>query len=459
MSHAPQAPAETRNEALALIRSTRIRRGVEILRTLATEFPEDAEVARLLAWALTHDDRATTTDIDWAHGALNAALSAHALPGSLGGFAPDVTGRPVRLGIVSSGFRAHPVASFIAPLLEGADPARLQILGYRLGDGSDEVTARMFRHAAGWRELHGLDDAAAAHQITLDRVDVLVLLGGYGPDARPGIAARRPAPVQIAAMAHGSNLCPFGIDARLTDRFIDPASDDTLCMTGAHLCYAPPDNAPEPENETRSHLRNTPARFGAFVGGERLGPATLRLWARVLEAVPDATLTIKSAPLAHARIRADLTSALATLGVSPGRVRLLPPAATVQGHMALHREIDIALDTLPTCGASSTCDALWMGVPVVSLTGHTPATRIGASLLRAAGLDELATDSADAFVDKARELASRVGSVRTGRVDLHRKVASSPLCDAASYGSRFADAVEGYLAERSVPPRTHRAAA
>ncbi|MEM9065840.1 MAG: hypothetical protein AAGB51_10170 [Planctomycetota bacterium] len=447
---------EAAMDACDLVHAGQIHAAVDALRDLRAASPECETTARLLAWAMTHDERATESEIDQAHHDA-FMLVASPLP-SLGGFTPDTTGRPIRLGLLSAGFCAHPVASTIEPLLLGADPDRLQIIGYSLTEHRDAVTSRMFKRSAGWRELAGLDDAASAHQIMLDRIDVLIDLAGDTPEGRPGITARRPAPVQLAGMAHASRFCAPFTDARLTDAVIDPVSRTAsneqrpLRIEGSSISYVPPHDAAPPMDERRAA---GPVRFGAFASGQRLSATSLRLFARVLTTIPESTLTIKSRTLGSPNARVELSRHLTSLGVDPGRVRMLPPAATAEGHLALHREIDIALDTTPVAAASATCDALWMGVPVISLAGSHPSSRLGASILQAAGCSEWVCNDPTEYTERCVTLAAQVDHLRANRTTLHDKVTASPLCNAAAYADRFATALEAHLHQQtSLPKRT-----
>jgi len=351
--------------------------------------------------------------------------------------------RRLRVGYVSPDFRDHPVSRFFAPLLDAHDRAAFEIVCYADVGRPDDVTRRLRQGADQWRETPGLSDEALADRVCRDRIDILVDLAGHTARGRLRVFARKPAPVQITWLGYGSTTGLGEMDYRFTDAIADPAgeadrvhSETLLRLPGGFLCYGPPPDAPDvapPPATSRGHVT-----FGSFSNLAKVTPRVVALWADVLTRVADSRLILKSRALvddATARRYRDL---FADRGIAPGRIDFLPWIESEAGHLGAYGEIDIALDPFPYNGTTTTCEALWMGVPVVSLGGEWHQTRVGASLLHRVGLDGLAVGTTAAYGDAAARLAGDVDRLVALRARLRQTMADSPLCDAA----RFAHAVE-----------------
>lgn len=344
--------------------------------------------------------------------------------------------RRLRVGYVSADFWHHPVGKFIEPILEHHDRKAFEIVCYHSHRTADAMTARLRRHANEWVDCAALSDDELAKRIRADAIDVLVDLGGHTSGSRLLAFARRPAPVQATYLGYPTTTGLGAIDYRITDRTVDPADAEGFNVETAarlphsYFCYA---------GDTKREVAPLPARklgvvtFGSFNACIKWSDETLTLWARVLNAVPRAGLVLKARDLANERIRARVFERFAAAGLAAERITLKGWEGKVADHLAAYDGIDIALDTLPYSGATTTCEALWMGVPVVTLKGATHASRMAASAIRAAGLPELVADSADRYVEICAMLAVDFDKLAALRAGLRERMRASPLMDAAAF--------------------------
>jgi protein O-GlcNAc transferase len=344
--------------------------------------------------------------------------------------------RRLRIGLLSSDFRAHPVARNLLSVFRGRDRAANELLCYaelRAPDGYSEIIRA---NCDGWRSTVDLDDRAVAEMIRRDRIDLLVVLAGRFDNNRPLVACYRPAPVQIS-MFDGATTALREIDYWITDPVLTPADSterftERLARLPMLVHYPAPSRAPAVAALPASRAGHV--TFGSFNNPLKLSRATLELWARVLRAVPDTRLALKyHGRLADPMLQARLRMTLGGHGVDPGRIDFLTADDDEATHLAAYGRIDIALDTMPFSGATSSFDALWMGVPVVTLAGDTMISRMTAGLLAPVGLDELIADTPDAFVACAEALARDLGALATLRAQLRDRVRRSPLCDGRGY--------------------------
>lgn len=345
--------------------------------------------------------------------------------------------RRLRVGYVSSDFREHSVASFVEPVLLHHDRSRFEVCCYSDLPRPDDTTERIKATADLWRDIHKLSDAETARLIREDRIDILVDLAGHTGNNRLGIFAARPAPLQVTYLGYPNTTGLDTIDYRITDEVADPAGEEAwfseklLRVEGCFLTYRPdpgaPDVAPLPA------LANGHVTFGSFNNFSKINPQVLRLWADVLEQVPGSRLLLKCPALTDAGVQARVRADFDALGISAERLELLGHTRTRAEHLALYARVDIALDTFPYNGTTTTCEALWMGVPVVSIEGRHHSGRVGATLLRAAGLADWLAGSPGAFVAIARDRAADTAELARLRGSLRERLQTSRLCDAAAF--------------------------
>jgi predicted O-linked N-acetylglucosamine transferase (SPINDLY family) len=345
------------------------------------------------------------------------------------------TARRLRVGYVSADFRQHAVAWFAEPLLAAHDRTCIEVFCYASVTIPDTVTARFRALAEHWRSIVGLDDAAVAELIRRDGIDVLVDVTGHTAGSRLLVFARRPAPVQIEyLLGHGYTSGLSAMDAFLADAVLAPPGADALFservirLPRIPLAYAPPDTMPPVASLPA--LANGFITFGYFGRTERLNDAVIATWARIVHDVPAARLVLNSLPYREPAFRDLIASRFARQGIDRGRVELIataPQPVTCERYGA----IDIALDPFPHNAGTTTIEALWQGVPVVSLAGRPSVGRFGAMILHAVGMDDWVSEGADGYVACAVAAAADTRGLARIRATLRQRVADSPLCDAA----------------------------
>lgn len=347
--------------------------------------------------------------------------------------------RPLRVAFLSPDLRTHSVAYFALALLRHAPPDVHTIALSSEATPKDPMTQALRAIIAEWHEVGALDDAALDAFIRQQRVDVLIDLAGHFGGSRITALAHKPAPLIVTAIGYPNTTGLSAVDLRLCDTTTDPAGSEQhmverpLRIEPSFLCYAPPPDTPEP----MLPAAEAPITFGSFNAISKIGDECALLWSRVLAAVPGSQLLLKAKALADEGARTALLARLHGAGIALDRIVLLPSTATVDEHLALYQRVHIALDTFPYHGTTTTCEALWMGVPVVSLIGPRHAARVGASLLGASGLQALIAAHADEFVQICAQLAVDRSKLAELRTSLRAQLQGSALLDAPGYATRF----------------------
>jgi predicted O-linked N-acetylglucosamine transferase (SPINDLY family) len=349
---------------------------------------------------------------------------------------PDRTpGRRLRIGYVSPDFRNHSVAHFFRPLLAAHNRERFELYAYANVSRPDEVTNALRARFHHWRDIAPLSDDQAAQLIRSDGIDILVDLAGHTGDNRLLLFARKPAPIQVTYLGYPNTTGLSTIDARFSDANADPPgltdslhTEKLIRLPDCFLCYGAPTNAPHvapaPSMSNPNPRRIT---FASFNNLSKLSAAVVESWSQILRAVPDSRLLLKTAALADAAIQQRTRERFAQHGIAPDRLELLGATLPFFDHLRCYDRVDIALDTFPYNGTTTTCEALWMGVPVIALAGNTHASRVGVSLFSAVGLTDLIAPTADAYVHLATTLAASPQRLHAMRSALRPHVAASPL--------------------------------
>lgn len=352
--------------------------------------------------------------------------------------------RPLRIGVVSPDLRRHSIAYFFEALLEHIDQARYPVTCYAEVRRPDNVTDRLRALAAGWVETPQLDEEALANRIYADEIDIVLDLAGHTRGNRLPALARKPAPVQCLWLGAPDTSGMAAIDYRFSDAIADPPGltegwhTEELLRLGPGLnCYRPDENAPDvaplPLDDGR------PITFTSFNNWSKAGPDTIAMWAGVLARVPDAILFLKTRTLADPAIAQACRDAFAAHDIDPSRIDIAEWTVEVDDHLELYNRCDIALDTWPYSGHTTSCESLWMGVPVVTRTGDRMGARVTASILNQLGLDDLVADDISSFIDIAAGLAEDRGRLTALRSGLRARMAASPLCDGAGFARAFED--------------------
>ncbi len=405
--------------------------------------PDDADAASNAVYTLLYHPAADAAAhrhaaVAWADRHAAPLTRAPATP-----HANDRTpGRRLRVGYVAPDFRDHCQSFFTVPLLAHHDPAAVEVVCYADVAAADAVTSRLRSLAHAWRDTAGLSDAALADQVRADGVDVLVDLTVHMAHHRLLAFARRPAPVQVTWLGYPGTTGLTAIDYRLTDPHLDPPGPDrdalyaerSVRLPDTFWCYDPLVPATAHPVTPPPSVADGSVTFGCLNNFCKVTPATLRLWAAVLLAVPRSRLLLL-APPGSARDRVLAT--LAAAGVAPGRVAFVPRQSR-PAYLDTYRRIDVGLDTVPYAGHTTSLDAYWMGVPVVTLVGQSAVARAGLSQLTNLALPDLAAADPAAFVAAAAGLAADAARLAGLRATLRDRLTASPLMDAP----RFARGVE-----------------
>ncbi len=458
----PRAPQTIENLVAALVRLGDNNATRELLGR-AIELWPGHEPFRL-AWStqVLYDSGVSAAEIRAAHEHLARLIEARSTPLPTPAPRGDAR-RPLRVGFISPDFRRHSVSWFVEPILAAlADEGARRGLDIELACyqscGADAVTAKLRAYGHPWVDATAMTDRAAAERIRADGVDVLIDLAGHSAHNRLGVLALRPAPVQMTYLGYpattGLNACEFRIVDSLTDPpgAEDQCSERLLRLDPCFLCYRPPRPLPALPERPPSAAGGG-VTFGSFNSILKLSDACAGLWARLLHAVPASRLLLKQRGLEHAPARERLGALLARHGVSADRLEFLPLQPDLNEHLSTYGRVDIALDSLPYNGTTTTCEALIMGVPVLTLTGATHAARVGTSVLHAAGAPELVARDADAFVALGAALAADAPRLAAYRRDLRERMLASVLCDEPGFASRFARCVRGAVEESGSNPR------
>jgi protein O-GlcNAc transferase len=347
--------------------------------------------------------------------------------------------RRLRIGYVSPDFSRHPVGRFMLPLLANHDHQRFEIFGYSDVRRPDEITERLRLRADVWRDAKSNSDTQLEQIIRSDRIDILVDLTMHTRDNRLLVFAHKPAPVQVTYLAYCGTTGMETMDYRLTDRYLDPPGGDdsvysekSVRLPNCFWCFGP--ESGQPEVSALPASSRSQVTFGCFNNYCKINSGTFAAWLALLKKAPNSRLILFAEPGEH---RTRAWNLFREAGLDPQRLwfsGFLP----AQEYLRQYQHVDIALDPFPYPGGTTTFDALWMGVPVVSLAGETAVSRAGLSILSNLGLPELVASTVDRYVEIAAELATDLPRLMQLRSSLRARMKSSPLMD----GPRFARDVE-----------------
>ncbi len=353
--------------------------------------------------------------------------------------------RILKIGFVSSDFCKHSNQFFILPLLNSLDRREFHVTAYSDTKKLDRVSKSIRAICDDWRSSSAMNDAQLTEQITADQIDILVDLNGHTRGNRLGVFASQAAPIQLSWLGYPSTTGIKSIAYRISDRIADPMglseqfySETLLRLPNGFLCYQPPATAPDIKMERGDQ----PIRFGSFNNLAKVSNITLDCWAAALLAVPNSTLTIKHQSLRSKKASSYFLRQFNRRGISKSRIKLRSSKTKIEQHMSLYNEIDIALDTSPFNGLTSTLEALWMGVPIISLVGQTYASRTTASILHRLELDKLGTKTIFEFAERARELSESPETLADYRSNLRKRMTDSPLMDNRQFAREFSTALK-----------------
>ncbi len=364
----------------------------------------------------------------------------------------------LRVGLVSGDLLSHPVGFFLEALLGHIDPARIELIAYPTHHSEDELTSRIRPYFSAWHPLVGKNDETAARLIHADGVHILIELSGHTSHNRLPVFAWKPAPVQVSWLGYFATTGVAEIDYFLADQVGVPEdqqvqfTESVWYLPDTRLCFTAP-NIDLPVASLPA-LNNGYITFGSFQTLAKAGDGVLETWGEILAALPDAKLRIQCKQLFEPAQVKLLLQRLGRYGIDPARV-ITRGSTDRPAYLAAHSEVDIILDTFPYTGGTTTCEALWMGVPTLTLAGNSLLARQGASLLTAAGLEQWIANSKEEYVAKAVAYASDLERLAALRSVLREQVLASPLFDAPRFARNFEDALWGmwarYQAQQEPP--------
>jgi len=342
--------------------------------------------------------------------------------------------RRLRIAYVSPNFHKHPVGRFMLPLLARHDRVQFEVFCYASSPEHDELTTKLKSHADVWRSIVGLSDEQAAQLIRKDQIDILVDLSMHMADNRMLVFARKPAPVQVTYLAYAGGTAVDTIDYRLTDRYLDPdPADDRFYMEksirldGTYWCYQQ-SIATQPVNALPALTAGT-ITLGCLNNFSKVSPGAMETWATLLNRLGSARLVLHTIIGSH---REKVIRFMTDRGVAADRLDIVGRVSPEE-YFTTYQRIDLAVDPFPYAGGTTTCDALWMGIPVVTLAGRTAVGRAGVSILSNVGLDELIAGTPQEYVRIAADLAADLPRLAQFRATLRQRMQDSALMDETRY--------------------------
>jgi len=365
----------------------------------------------------------------------------------------SLRGSVLRVGLVSGDFRAHPVGFFIESWLHHVDRGALEVIAYSTQPREDVVTAQLKPRFAAWRSIDGLNDEEAAQRIHADGIDILIDLAGHSAHNRLPVFAWRAAPVQVSWLGYFASTGVPGMGWLIADpvsvpeRHREHFSERVCYLPDTRLCFTPPEELPRLVVNALPASAAGHLTFGCFQSLSKINAGVLAAWGRIFAALPDARLRLQNADLALPAVRATLLERLVKVGIVATRVDLAG-AMPRDDYLAAYSRVDVMLDTFPYPGGTTTCEALWMGVPTLTLAGESMLARQGASLMACAGLADWVAGDEDDYVDRALEHAREIDDLAELRKRLRRQALASPVFDAPRFARHMEVALQGLWRSR-----------
>ncbi|HUX62991.1 tetratricopeptide repeat protein [Sulfuricella sp.] len=384
-------------------------------------------------------------------------LMAQAMPYSRWSVCPVKSGQPLlRVGLVSGDLRSHPVGFFLESILAHLNPARVELVAYPTQLQEDELTARIKSRFASWKPIAGLSDQTAARKIHEDGIHILIDLAGHTAKNRLPVFAWKPAPVQVSWLGYFASTGVPGMDYLLADPVSVPDShrdhftETVWYLPDTRLCFTAPATNTNLTLTPLPAARNGYVTFGCFQRLSKINDDVLALWGRIFHALPQSRLRLQSNEMKSPSAREEVQRRLARVGIDPERV-MIQGSVPRKDYLAAHADVDIILDTFPYPGGTTTCEALWMGVPTLTLAGDTLLARQGASLLACAGLGDWIASDEDDYVTRALAHAANFNRLARLRSGLREKVLASPLFDALLFALNLEEALQNMWQQKMGP--------
>jgi len=432
----PSVPGYTVNYSLLLKDLGEVDGAIERLRPVVRRDGVPHEAHSNLIFYMLNDPAFGADDIRAEAARWNARYCASLKPLAPAHANTPDPARRLKVGYLSGDLRRHPVGFFMEPVFAHHDKAAHEVYVFATHTVKDDLSGRIDAHTDAWHDVAHLDMQTLAQSIAAEGIDILVDLSGHAAHNRMQCLAHRPAPVQLLG---GGLFCTSGLecaDGFLSDRFQTPDgaeayyTEPLIRLPDGYICYRPPDYAADVAPSPC--LESGFVTFGCFNNLSKISAPAAALWADILNRVPQSRLLLKTTALSSARAQGRLREQFAALGIDEDRL-LLEPGLPHEAFMAEYARVDIALDPFPYSGGLTTLEALWMGVPVVTLPGDTFAARHSLSHLSNLGLADLICDSAEAYAEKAVALAADAGALDALRQSIRPRMAASPIVDGERY--------------------------
>jgi predicted O-linked N-acetylglucosamine transferase (SPINDLY family) len=421
----------------------RVDQAIECFREALSTRPDYAQAHSNLLLAMLYSDAQEPREVFDEH-IKWASMHLRPRPGRPAHVNPPDPSRPLRIGYLSPDLHFHPVASFLEPILAQHDRERYPASCYHDSPQSDEVTARLRGFSSRWCETAQMDDEQLGSTIQADGIDILVELSVHSGGNRLAVAAAKPAPVVISYLGYAFTSGLREVDYRITDLTLDPPgmtehlhTERLLRLPNTFWCFQPPAEAPDISRLPAAS--NGHITFGSANRLAKLTPTTIRWWSSVLRRVENSRLLLIAPELLEESVRQTTVEQFAACGVAVTRIQT-QGAVPLKPYLSCISQFDIALDSYPFTGGATTCQTLWMGVPVVTIAGKTPLSRVSASVLTAIGMESLVAPSADDAVAVAVSLASDIARLAQTRAEFRGKMQKSALTDAPAFAGNLESA-------------------
>lgn len=435
LRHYADNPVILASLATLLTYQCRVDEAIDIFRLALSGNVSDVKTYSSLLLAMNYSEKFTQKDIFEESCKWNELFCLSSSPEP---FSKRIHSR-IRVGFVSGDFRRHSVTCFLEPLMEKIDRTRFKIICYSDVDSPDFVTERLIKLADVWHDTSKIADNDLADLIRSDEVDILVDLAGHsGRRIRLPVFCRRPAPVQVSWLGYPNTSGLAAIQYRITDEIVDPPgltdslhTEKLIRLPGGFICYRPPEVSPE--LALPPLLKNGFITFGSFNIISKLSSSTILCWAKILRRVKDSRLLLKCHYYSDQETAERIKKCFCDFGIKADRIELRPATSGYYEHLETYNEVDIALDTFPYNGTTTTCEALWMGVPVVTRYGDRHASRVGLSIFKMLGHEEFANGDSDAYCATVYRVASDSNLLERSRKTLRTEMLHSTLCNESSF--------------------------
>lgn len=440
LEKAPNEPMLWGNLGTTLMRLGQTEKSIELLRNTVKKRPDNNQAhSNLLLYMHYLPDVKRSSIFEESRRWANANLPAR-MAKTTHNNDPDPD-RRLKIGYISPDFHEHSVTYFFEPLLDAHNRRNVEVYGYGNVMHYDDTTDRLKRKFDHYHNIRPLDDKEAAALIERDGVDILIDLAGHSGNSRIYAMAYKPAPIQVTWLGYPDTTGMSQIDYRLTDCIADPPgsqqfyTEELFCLPEGFLCYGPGEAMP-PIADSPVQKKGS-ITFGSFNSSSKINPVIIELWSRILKSTPDSSLLLKFRSGGDDEIRDMFLRRFEKFGISPDRIATCGWVVS-PGHLELYNQVDIALDTYPYNGTTTTCQALLMGVPVISLAGEHHMSRVGLSILTRLGLEFFAASTPDEYVAKTAALAANPDALAKIRASMRTRMAVSPLCNK----DKFAENIE-----------------